>query len=258
MTYIKELFSLENKVIIVTGAARGLGKGIAEAVLRSGADVVMVDVAEEELKATVVEFKNQNLKAHMYCCDLGDDDQLIEIPSYCIKKFGKIDALINNAGVGFAQDFFEYSLENWDKTYNINLRAPFLLSREVARHMKRSRSGSIINVTSLNAELVFPNNPAYPAFKSGLKQLGKSMALELGKYNIRVNNVGPGYMRTKLTEPSWSNPKIFEERKNKTVLGRWGEPEDLAGIVIFLSSEASSYVTGQDFYVDGGWLIKGL
>jgi len=116
----------------------------------------------------------------------------------------------------------------------------------------------IINITSLNSELAFLDNPAYVAFKGALKQLTKSLALDLGKYGIRVNNVGPGYFRTNMTKKSWEDPEKNKARCDRTVLGRWGEPKDLAGTIIFLCSNASSYITGQDIYVDGGWLIKGL
>ncbi len=120
----------------------------------------------------------------------------------------------------------------------------------------KATGGSIINITSLNAELAFPDNPAYVAFKGGLKQLTKSLALDLGKYNIRVNNIGPGYMRTNMTKKGWANNrKLIEDR---TILGRWGTPDDLIGTAIFLLSSASSYITGQDIYVDGGYLTKGL
>ena len=124
--------------------------------------------------------------------------------------------------------------------------------------MKNSGGGSIVNITSLNSELAFPDNPAYVAFKGALKQLSKSAAVDLGKHNIRVNNVGPGYFITDMTKKSWEDPKKFKERANKTVLGRWGNPEDLVGVSVFLASDASSYITGQDIYVDGGWTIKGL
>ena len=151
-----------------------------------------------------------------------------------------------------------YSDEAWEKTYNVDLKAPYILSKMVGEEMKKNLNGSIINITSLNSELAFPDNPAYIAMKGGLKQLTKSLAYDLGKYNIRVNNVGPGYMKTNMTKKSWSDPKTYEERKNKTVLQRWGEPSDLIGVTVFLASNASSYITGQDIYVDGGWLIKGL
>ena len=124
--------------------------------------------------------------------------------------------------------------------------------------MKKNSGGSIINVTGLAAEQGFPNNPAYVAFKGALKQLTKAAAHDLGTFGIRVNNIGPGYILTDMTTKSWSDPLSHKEKAQRTLLGRWGQPEDLMGVVIFLASDASSYITGQDIYVDGGWLAKGL
>ena len=124
--------------------------------------------------------------------------------------------------------------------------------------MKENNSGSIINITSINAEMAFPDNPAYVAFKGALKQLTKSMALDLGKFGIRANCIGLGYIRTDMTKNSWDNIERRKMLEAKTALGRWGQPRDLVGTVILLCSEASSYITGQNIYVEGGWLAKGL
>ena len=159
------------------------------------------------------------------------------------------------AGITRGNNVFDYDEEDWENTYQVNLKAPFELSREVARYMKNS-GGSIINITSLNSELGFPNNPAYVAMKGGLKQLTKSLAVDLGKYNIRVNNVGPGYIKTNMTKQGWKNNR--KEIEDRTILGRWGRPEELVGTIVFLLTSASSYITGQDIYVDGGYLTKGL
>ena len=124
--------------------------------------------------------------------------------------------------------------------------------------MKKQGSGSIINITSIAAELGLPDNPAYMAAKGALKQLTKSLAFDLGPFGVRVNNIGPGYFQTDMTKFGWSDPERFEARARRTLLGRWGEPNDLAGAVIFLASDASRYITAQDLYVDGGWVAKGL
>ena len=126
------------------------------------------------------------------------------------------------------------------------------------KYMLKKKNGSIINFTSINAELGFPNNPAYVASKGGLKMLTKSLAKDWGRFGIRVNNIGPGYMKTEMTKKSWSNPKLRKTRTSRTLLNRWGEKQDIVGPCIFLASDASRYVTGQDLYVDGGWLANGL
>jgi len=258
MSYLKDLFSLKRKVAIVTGAARGNGKAICEALLKAGATVILVDILQDELQETVNSFESQNLKAVMFECDIQNKTKIIELVEFTVTRFQRIDILVNNAGVTCPHCLLDYPDDFWDKTYEVNLKAPFELSKEVAKHMKKGKNGAIINITSINAELAFPDNPAYVVFKGALRQLGKSLALDLGKYGIRVNNVGPGYFRTEMTKKSWKDPVLNKQRSDKTVLCRWGQPKDLAGVVILLSSDAASYITGQDIYVDGGWLIKGL
>ena len=225
-----DLFSVKDKTIIVTGSAGGNGRAIVTALQKYGANVITADLPDYDVT-------NNN-----------DLDSLVS-------QSNEIHGLVNCAGVTFGNDLFEYTDDDWEKTYQVNLKAPYELSRRVAKIMK-STGGSIINITSLNAELAFPNNPAYMATKGGLKQLTKSLALDLGKYDIRVNNIGPGYIRTNMTKKGWSNNR--KKIEDRTILGRWGEPEDLIGTVIFLLSNASSYITGQDIYVDGGYLVKGL
>ena len=124
--------------------------------------------------------------------------------------------------------------------------------------MKKKKSGVIINITSINAEFAFPDNPSYQVTKAGLKQLTKSLALDLAKFGIRVNSVGPGYFRTSMTKKSWDNLKKRKKIRESTILKRWGVPKDLEGIIVFLSSDSSEYITGQDIYIDGGWSAKGI
>ncbi len=258
MSYIESLFSLRNKIALVTGAARGNGKAISKALLKAGATVILVDILKEELEHTVQELKNEDLDAFMLHVDITRYSDILKIRQFIIDNFKKIDILINNAAVTFPNSLFDYTNEQWDKTHEVNLKAPFMISRELAKIMKEYNSGTIINITSINAEVAFPNNPAYVAFKGGLKQLSKSLALDLGKYGIRVNSVGPGYFITDMTKKSWSDPTLRKKREDRTILGRWGSPEELSGLIIFLCSDSSSYITGQDFYIDGGWLVKGL
>ena len=240
-----EIFSLKQKTAIVTGSARGNGKAIAEAFSSVGANVIGLAKGVEKSDF----FDQQN-------CDITDGKSVDSILEYVNNKYGHIDILVNNAGITCPHNFLDYPEDMWDKTYRVNLKAPFQLIKKVAKMMHHG--GSIINITSLNAELAFPNNPAYVSFKGALKQLSKSAALDLGKYKIRVNSIGPGYFKTNMTKKSWSDLDKRKQISDNTVLGRWGDPTDLAGVSIFLASDASSYITGQDIYVDGGWTIKGL
>ncbi len=253
---ISNLFSLSKKVAIVTGAARGNGRAIAEGFLSAGATVYFVDISKEELLKTIKEINDENAK--YIVADITSKNDLEKIVAQAYNEQGKIDILVNNAGITISEPSESYSEENWDKTYRVNLKAAFRLSQMVAKYMIEQKSGVIINITSLGAERGFPDNPAYVAFKGGLKQLSKALAMDWAKYNIRVNNLGPGYMRTDMTKKSWENHILREKRTEKTMLKRWGEPSDLIGPAIFLASEASEYITGQDLYVDGGWLSKGL
>ena len=234
-----ELFSLKSKVAVVTGSARGNGKAIADGLRDFGATVIGLDVIEDE---------------NSILCDITNQEEV----NRCLEDYPIVDILVNNAGVSFPGTFLDYPDDLWEETYRVNLKAPFNLMQNIAKKMKDNSGGSIINITSLNSELAFPDNPSYVSFKGALKQLTKSAALDLGKYNIRVNNVGPGYFKTDMTKGSWEDKQKNKERTEKTVLNRWGTPKDLVGISVFLASDASSYITGQDIYVDGGWLIKGL
>lgn len=251
-----ELFSLEGKTAIVTGAARGNGRAIAEGFLGAGATVYFVDILEEELKKTKNSLRGQ--KAGHITADITKKEDLKKIVSYAVKETGKIDILVNNAGITIGEPSEIYSEENWEKTYRVNLKAAFMLSQMAAQYMIKQKSGVIINVISLGSEQGFSNNPAYVAFKGGLKQLTKALAKDWAKYNIRVNNLGPGYIKTDMTRKSWNDPVLRKERSDRTMLGRWGESDDLVGPAIFLASEASKYITGGDLYVDGGWLAKGI
>ena len=256
MKEVKNIFSLKNKVAIVTGAAMGNGRSIAKGLVKYGAHVILLDVNE-----TVYEVEN-SLKeyglATAYRCDMSILDDIHAFVSYVKNNFVSIDILVNNAGVTYSHEILEYPIEAWEKTHNINLRGPFEMTRLIGKIMAEQKSGSIINITSLNSEVGFPSNPAYISSKGALKQLTKSFAYDLGKYGVRCNNVGPGYMRTSMTSKSWTDNNKRELRKSNTLLGRWGEPDDLMGVTIFLASDASSYITGQDIYVDGGWLAKGI
>jgi len=258
MTYLERLFSLEGRVAVVTGAARGNGKGIAEALCHAGASVVLVDLLNEELTETAASFTAAKLTAVPFVGDITDDSSRQQLAALVQSKFGGIDILVNNAGVSYPHDALDYPDADWDKTYRVNLQAPYKLSAMFGKMMVERGRGSIINITSLNAELAFPDNPPYVAFKGALRQLTKSLALDLGRFGVRANNVGPGYFVTDMTKGSFEDPEKQKQRSDRTILGRWGEPRDLAGIVIYLASDASAYVTGQDIYVDGGWSIKGL
>lgn len=255
MGYLDDLFSLDGKVAIVTGGARGIGKAISGGLLNCGVSVVIADILRKELSDTVDEFKIFDV--YPFFCDLRVSKDIESLVEFVIGKYNRVDILINDAGVTIPRSH-PYSDSDWDETLSVNLRAPFELIRKISDYMIKQKSGCIINITSLNSEFGFPDNPAYLASKGGLKMMSKGFAVDLGKHGIRVNNVGPGYTHTLMNTKSWNDPILKKQRADRTILGRWAEPADLIGTVLFLASDASSYVTGQDIYVDGGWEAKGL
>lgn len=239
---------LSGKNILVTGGSRGNGEGIAKGMLDNHANVIVFD-----------KFKGENDDIKYVEIDLTDDERVKREFQSVVAKYGNIDVLVNNAGVSFGSPAEIYSMDKWNLTIAINLTVPFRMSQLVAKELIRNNCrGSIINITSLGAEFGFPENPAYCASKGGLKQLSKALAYDWAKYGIRVNNVGPGYMHTNMTDKSYNDPKMNADRVNHMLIKRWGEPKDLAGVCVFLASSMSEYITGQDIYVDGGWTAKGL
>ena len=247
---LDEIFSIENKIIVITGGGSGIGQKLSFELAKCGSIVYSIDKQFKKIK--------KSSKINSKKCDIQNAIEFKKICDNIIKKHKKIDVLINNAGVSFPSKKINYSLNDWNKTIQVNLSAAFQCSQIILNYMKKHQSGSIINITSLNAELAFPKNPAYVASKGGLKMLTKALALDWGIYGIRVNNLGPGYIKTEMTKKSYSNKNLRLKRQSRTMLNRWGDVNDLIGPCIFLASDASKYVTGQDIYVDGGWTSSGL
>ena len=248
------LFSVKDKVVIVTGASRGIGRAVAEAFLDHGSRVVFVARSADMVERIRQQPTDRALAIQ---CDVAVPGAAERIRDATISKFGRIDVLINNAAISSLEGD-PYADETWDRMLNVNLRAAFLLSREVVPVMKQQGNGSIINITSVGALLGFPDNPAYQAAKGGLRQLTRAMARDYGQHKIRINNICPGYVRTAMTAASWADPAKRAVRSSRLMMDRWGEPEDLVGPCIFLASEASAYITGCDLPVDGGWTAKGI
>lgn len=244
--------SIKGKNVLITGGSGAIGQAIAAGFKQCGARVCLW--GHRAVEGIEKEFPNYQI------VELTDVNNISDNFNILLKTVGAIDILVNCAGFTKGESSEEYPLELWNKTIAINLTAPFLLSQLVARTIIDSHicNGSIINITSICAEQGFPGNPAYGASKGGLKVLTKAMACDWAKYGIRVNNVGPGYTKTKMTAGSWADDKMREERTRRTMMNRWAVPDDIVGTVLFLASDMSSYITGQDIYVDGGWTAKGL
>mgnify|MGYP001231250062 CR=1 FL=1 len=244
---MKNPISVNNKVFIITGVSSGIGKYLANSISEQGA--IVYGISRKRLKNT--KFINLN-------CDVNNQTKLRSIIKKIYLKEKKIDVLINNAGVTFEKKSLSENMNYFDKTISTNTKSPILTSLECFKYMSKKNNGSIINICSLSSKLGFPMNPAYVASKAALAQSGKALALDFGRKNIRVNNILPGYIKTKMTLKSRKSKKRFNERKKRTILNRWGDSSDLLGAVLFLSSDSSSYITGADIPVDGGWLAKGI
>lgn len=252
---ILEQFKLDGKVAIVTGAARGLGQTMALGLAQAGADIALVDILDmNESQKKIEELGRRciSIKA-----DLSTKDCVDDIIGTTIEKFGLIDILVNNAGIIRRAPFVEFSEKDWDDVMNINIRTLFFLSQAAAKvFIKQGRGGKIINTASL---LSFQGGilvPSYTASKSAVAGLTRLMANELAKYNINVNAIAPGYMATDNTAPLRADADRSKSILDRIPAGRWGNPEDLMGAVVFLASEASSYMYGSIVPVDGGWLTR--
>jgi 2-deoxy-D-gluconate 3-dehydrogenase len=252
---ILDLFKLDGKVAIVTGAARGLGQGLSLAMAEAGADVVSVDVLDQaETKAKV---EALGRKCATVVADLSKTHDIPRIIDAGVSNFGHIDILFNNAGIIRRADLVDFTEKDWDDVININQRTVFFLSQAAARQMiKQGKGGRIINTASMLSFQGGIRVPSYTASKSAIMGLTRLFANELAPHKINVNAIAPGYMATDNTAPLRADEKRSSEILGRIPAGRWGTPDDLKGAAVFLASAASEYVTGYTIAVDGGWLAR--
>lgn len=245
-------FSLENKVALITGGTSGIGKMMALALAKAGAFVWIAssrDNADEALQ----EIKEQGSNAKFIQVDVTSSDALEKMVAEIHKDSKKIDILVNAAGINLRNSAEKLTLDDWQKTIDINLTAPFYLSQLVAKSMKKNNWGRIINIASLQSLRAFDNSIPYGASKGGIMQLTRALAQAYSKDGILVNAIAPGFFRTNLTESLFQDSDKLKTLANKTMMGRNGEEKDIFGISVFLCSDANSYVTGQTIFLDGGF-----
>ncbi|MFA6696584.1 MAG: gluconate 5-dehydrogenase [Sphaerochaeta sp.] len=260
MGYIEKQFSLEEKVAWVTGASYGIGFAIASAYASAGAKIAFNDINQELVDKGLAAYKEAGIDAKGYVCDVTDEKAVAETTEKIIKDLGAVDILVNNAGIIRRVPMHEMSAEEWRKVIDIDLNAPFIVSKAVLPGMMERKSGKIINICSMMSELGRETVAAYAAAKGGLKMLTRNICSEYGKYNIQCNGIGPGYIATPQTAPlrerqaDGSRHPFDSFIVAKTPAERWGTTEDLTGPALFLASGASDFVNGHVLYVDGGIL----
>ena len=257
---MENMFQLNGKVALVTGASYGIGFAIAKALANAGATIVFNDIKQELVDKGLADYEAEGIKARGYVCDVTDENAVNALVATIEKEVGVIDILVNNAGIIKRIPMHEMSAQEFRQVIDVDLNAPFICAKAVIPSMMKKGGGKIINICSMMSELGRETVSAYAAAKGGLKMLTRNIASEYGEYNIQCNGIGPGYIATPQTAPlrelqaDGSRHPFDSFIIAKTPAARWGTPEDLAGPAVFLASEASNFVNGHVLYVDGGIL----
>lgn len=247
-------FSLQGKVALVTGAAKGIGKAIALLYAEKGADVILMDISDEVLNVEKAA-KDLGRKTLVLKTDLTKRDKVTESVAHAVDMFGRLDILVNCAGVVFLDDAENLSDEYWDTTIAVNLKAPFVLSQLTARQMIKQKSGCIINIASQAGFIALDKHIAYTASKAAIIGITKVMAAEWAEYGIRVNAISPTVILTELGKKAWAGA-VGDAMKKKIPAGRFGYPEEVAACAVFLASDAAGMITGSNLVIDGGYTIQ--
>ena len=251
----QELFDLSGKVAMVTGASRGLGEVAAKALATAGADVAVCGRNEADLARVCQDITAAGRRASGFSLDLLSGEAVRQGVERILEYFGHVDILVNNAGVNHRELAVDYPEEQWDRVIDTNLKGYYLVTQAVAPQMIERKYGKVINISSIMGQVALPYLLAYCASKGGVDQMTKVMALEWAKLGVRVNGIGPTYFETELVAQLRDDPERFEFIKERTPMGRWGRPEELEGLVVFLAAPASDFITGQTILIDGGWTI---
>ena len=250
----QELFNLAGKTAVVTGAAQGLGLAMATGLAEAGAQVVLNDIQEDKLRSEVARLAAAGLRVRACPFDVSASAQVREHVPFIEREMGPIDILVNNAGIHRRGPIEELHEGSWRDVLDTNLTAAFLMAKQVVPGMIARRSGKIINICSVMSETGRPTVAAYMASKGGLKMLTRAMAVEWAQYNIQVNGIGPGWMATEMNRPLMENPRLDAWVRSRVPAGRYGDPAEMVGTLVYLASGASDFVTGQIVYLDGGTL----
>lgn len=255
--YLSSIFSLSGKTIMMTGAGGGLGASIAKGMAAAGGEIILCDLFEDKLQDLNQEILAAGGKASVYQLDVTDLDAIDRTVERIIADFGKIDVLFNVAGINKREGILDVSPETYDKIMDVNLRGLYFVSQRVGKEMYKKKNGNVIHLASHTSAATVGGVSVYGATKSAVKSLTQSMAVEWARYGIRCNAIAPGHMHTPLTTPVWTDPVRSKYLRERISMERPGQPEDLVGLAILLASDASGYMTGQVYHVDGGCLAGG-
>ena len=254
---LERLFGLSGKKILLTGAAGGIGEALAAGLAGVGGEMLLCDIAVEKLRAVAEKIAAGGGSAAAYYMDVASNESIREAVARIIADSGRIDVLINCAGINKREGFLDVTEETYDSIMDINLKGLYFLSQEVAKHMIRQKSGNIINVASHNSVGMLGGCSVYGASKSAVTALTRSMAVEWAQYGIRANAIAPGHILTPLTTVTWDHPERGAYLRERIAMRRPGTPEELVGVTVMLASDASSYMSGMMVHVDGGCLAGG-
>ncbi|MBN2301898.1 MAG: SDR family oxidoreductase [Lentisphaerae bacterium] len=250
-------FDLKGRKALVTGGNTGIGLAIAHAMLSAGAIVAISGRNPDKNKAALKSLKDYHTACRSFIYDLNDISGIPQFYQQASDEMNGIDVLVNNAGAQCRGRAENIKSTDFEQILRVNLTAPFVLSQCFAQdRIARKQPGNIIMIASLMSEAARPTTAPYTASKGGIKQLIKALAVDWAQFGIRVNGIGPGYIKTEMTRPLAEDPEFDKWVRNKTPLGRWGSPNDISGTAVFLASDAAAFITGQIIYVDGGWLAS--
>jgi 3-oxoacyl-[acyl-carrier protein] reductase len=255
--YYKNMAELKDKVAVITGARRGMGRADAINLAKAGAKVVVSDISQEDCDKVVEEIKKQGGEAIAVKCDVSKKSEADNLVKSAVDKWGRVDILVNNAGICPFKPFLEITEEDWDKVLNINLKGYFLCAQAAAKEMAKQKSGVIVNIASIamgQQGVGMPGIVHYCASKGGVVGMTEALAVELAPFNIRVNAIAPGVIDTPMVQEAGMDEKAIAGMLMRVPLKRMGKAEDIAKAVLFLASDDSSYMTGATVVVDGGWL----
>ena len=248
--------SIKNRVAIITGAGKGLGKTFALALANSGVNLALVGRNAESLKNVAEAARKFNVTAEPFVADVTREDDVKNLERAIVAKFGKIHILINNAGINIRKNVTDFTFEEWTSVINTNLVGAFLMCRSFVPHMRGQGYGRIINLTSIMSHISLPGRTAYSSSKAGLLGFTKALALELAPEGITVNGISPGPCATEMNLPILNNPELNQQFISKLPVGRWGNVEEIAQCLLYICSPQSGFLTGTDIVIDGGWTAQ--